>query len=106
MFVVTRVDGSSQVADGAIIGRTGQYISGVHDAMIAAWSPDSRLLAVGGPAENTITVMDADGSDRQRLIGPAPGSIDHLEWIPSMRVGHAATATAATRSRAVPSLNA
>ena len=81
-FVVTRVDGSSQVADGAIIGRTGQYISGVHDAMIAAWSPDSRLLAVGGSAENTITVMDADGSDRQRLIGPAPGSIDHLEWIP------------------------
>ena len=82
VFVVTSYEVSSRIPQGAIIGRNGRYISGVDDATIAAWSPDSRFLAVGGLATNTISVLDADGSDRQGLVGPGPGPIDELAWIP------------------------
>jgi len=82
VFVVTSAQRSSLTSDGAIIGRDGEYISGIDAATIVAWSPDSRQLAVVEFGSNTISVMDADGSDRQRLVGPAPGSIDQLAWLP------------------------
>jgi hypothetical protein len=75
-------DSSRLVAYGTIVGRDGRLIGTVADAGIAAWSWDSHYLAVAGPGSSKVSVVDADGSNRQEIGAPTAAEVDQLVWVP------------------------